>query len=255
MLHVVTYATHADGNFDNLINNHYGITITVVGWNTKWEGYSKKLKVILDYISSLDDMDIVIIIDGFDVYVNNYISIAEEYFKNCNCNILFSQNIDLDQWANSYFTKQIFSCKSPCSCINAGMYMGYVKSIKYLYKLVLTESTCKDDQRTINNFINDGKLQNTSIDTDKIVFENLTNINYINDSNAVFVSNPGTHSKTRVIRAVKEYSQFFFKEYIFISIMFFVFLKIYKKKIDIKIILIHLFITLLLYNTIDNSCT
>ena len=31
MIRVITYATHSSGNFDNLINNKYGIKIKVLG--------------------------------------------------------------------------------------------------------------------------------------------------------------------------------------------------------------------------------
>ena len=50
MIHVLTFATHAEGNFNNMINNKYGIKIKVLGWGKKWTGFRMKNEYIYNYI-------------------------------------------------------------------------------------------------------------------------------------------------------------------------------------------------------------
>ena len=66
MIQVVTYATHSQGMFEDLMNNSQGVEIKVLGWGKKWTGYNDKLKECYNYINELPDDDIIVIIDGFD---------------------------------------------------------------------------------------------------------------------------------------------------------------------------------------------
>ena len=35
---IVTYANKSEGMFEKLLNNEFGVSIKVLGWNKKWEG-------------------------------------------------------------------------------------------------------------------------------------------------------------------------------------------------------------------------
>ena len=50
LIYVLTYATHSFGNFDEMIENDYGVQFIILGWGKKWEGYMGKLKMIHDKI-------------------------------------------------------------------------------------------------------------------------------------------------------------------------------------------------------------
>ena len=91
MIYVLTYATHSFGNFDEMIDNDYGVQFVILGWGKKWEGYMGKLNMIYDYCKKLKENDIVIQLDGFDVWINNYLSEAIKYFKEKNYKVLFSK--------------------------------------------------------------------------------------------------------------------------------------------------------------------
>ena len=43
-LYFVTYATHDERMFKELVNNEYDIKINVLGWNKKWNGFNDKIK-------------------------------------------------------------------------------------------------------------------------------------------------------------------------------------------------------------------
>ena len=50
---IITYATHSEGLFDELINNKYNIPIIVLGYGTKWNSFIDKFKNVYKYIKEL----------------------------------------------------------------------------------------------------------------------------------------------------------------------------------------------------------
>lgn len=62
--YIVTYVTHSEGKFEELINNKYGVKIDVLGWGQKWNGYRDKSIGIIEYLKNTHDDEIVIYLDG-----------------------------------------------------------------------------------------------------------------------------------------------------------------------------------------------
>jgi hypothetical protein len=57
--------------FEELVNNEFGVPIKVLGWGTKWNGFSDKSKGLVEHLKTKnDDDDIVVFVDGFDSKVN-----------------------------------------------------------------------------------------------------------------------------------------------------------------------------------------
>ena len=82
-IEIITYATHNEGTFNELIKNKYNIPITVLGWGNKWKGFMDKLEQIYNYINKLSDDKIIIIIDGFDSKINSDLNtIYTRFYKN-----------------------------------------------------------------------------------------------------------------------------------------------------------------------------
>jgi hypothetical protein len=244
MIYVITYATHSEGNFENLINNKWNIHITVLGWGHKWNGFMTKISEYQKFISKLDDNDIVIVVDGFDVYIKNDLSVAIDYFRECNCEILFSKNVPIGP---SFITDQIFPPTKGMT-LNSGMFMGYVRSIKKLLTTSL-KMKCKDDQRNFIIIIKKELIKNVKIDTNCIVFKNVKSKECIDLSDSVFVSNPGLHSYKRMFKTIIDYGQFFIREYIIISIIF---VLLFCK--STKMIMIYILFTCNLLKNLDFSC-
>ena len=61
-IHIITYATHSEGSFENLINNEHNVPITVLGWNKPWKGFMDKFINVYKFIKTLPDDDIIIFI-------------------------------------------------------------------------------------------------------------------------------------------------------------------------------------------------
>ena len=202
-LEVVTYANKSFGLFEKLVNNEYGLPIKVLGWGTKWNGYSDKSKGLLEYIQTKNDDDIILFIDGFDSLVNKPIDDKLiEIFKQYDCGVLLSRDCE---GSGRFLTRYIFR-KCGDYTANAGMYMGYVK---YLKKLLSDEINlkCTDDQRNFNMLCN--KYNFIKIDSDEKILKNISPWEKNHETDAYFISFPGTLSMSRKIRAVKEYYQYF----------------------------------------------
>lgn len=215
MIQVVTYATHSQGMFEDLMNNSQDVEIKVLGWGKKWTGYNDKLKECYNYINELPDDDIIVIIDGFDSKIIKPLDEIEKRFLEMNCKVLFSIDPELSGKNNTL--KVFTSCKNN-KIINAGLYMGYVKYLKPILNDAL-EMKCKDDQRNINILCK--KYPYLTIDENEIIFSNKKNLN------ACILGFPGETSMSRHIRGFKEYSQFFIFEYL---ILMFIILSLYPNK-------------------------
>jgi len=196
-IEIVTYANKSQGMFEELVNNEFGVPIKVLGWGTKWNGFSDKSKGLVEHLKTKRDDDIVVFIDGFDSKVNrNPIDIVK-LFKQYDCKVLFSK-------ANNPGDFILGTCTNGLSA-NGGMYMGYVKELRQVLEEEL-DVQCQDDQLNFNNLCK--KHSFIKVDDRQIIFENMNQIGVDKDSTALFVSYPGKISFDRISRGFFEYTQF-----------------------------------------------
>lgn len=210
-MEIITYATESRGRFDSLVNNTFGVPVTVLGWGQTWNGFTDKFKGVLKHIENKKPDDIVVFLDGFDSEINRDPKEVVDIFKKMKCNILFSKNFE----AFGIFEKIHFGeCKSK-TIANTGMYMGYVETIRKILTDA-SEMTCKDDQVNINRLCR--HFDDLKLDVDEVIFKNLPGEN----ATAYFVSYPGTNSIERFTRGLSEYYQFvyFYISIILIALLF-----------------------------------
>ena len=131
---IITYATHSDGSFDELINNTYKIPIIVLGYGTKWNGFIDKFKNVYKYIKELPDEEIIVFIDGFDTRINQSYNIIKQRFLNLNSDIVLSKD---STPFGGYIAKKIFGTCKDNVIANSGLYMGYNKDIKKLLNHII----------------------------------------------------------------------------------------------------------------------
>tara|TARA_Y100000389_G_scaffold203874_1_gene253868 strand:+ start:470 stop:1222 length:753 start_codon:yes stop_codon:yes gene_type:complete len=206
MFEVVTYATHSQGMFDELVKDN---KVKVLGWGKKWNGFVDKYKGLYDYIKHKPDDMIIIFVDGFDTKINRDPKGAIELFKKRGYKLLFSRDA-VDDKLNIVFG----TCKDGIT-INTGLYMGYVKYLKHFLESMLKQK-CKDDQVIANN--NCKNFDFIDIDKENEIFFNSASITKyfvpINH-NAYFIGYPGggnfelkdIYKKGKY--ALKGYPQFF----------------------------------------------
>lgn len=163
---VVTYANKSQGMFKDLIDNEFGVPVKILGWGTKWNGFSDKYKAMTKYLETKNDTDIVIFLDGFDTKINKNPHEVTELFKKCDCKVLVSKDPEVP---GKLLTHMIFGKCGKKSTANSGLYMGYAKELKSVLDEALAEK-CEDDQTNINTVCQ--KSEFVKIDEDEKIFKN-----------------------------------------------------------------------------------
>ena len=252
--HVLTFATHKEGTFDDIINNKFNIPIKVLGYGQKWTGFRMKFDYVYNYIQDLNDNEIVFFIDGFDSYINGDLDVAVERFKNMNETVVFSLQNPISAIfpleLNKILVKNAFGSCHNGLIANSGLYVGYVKYLKIFLKEAVLQK-CNDDQRNLNTLCK--KYDFIKVDRDNKIFKNISNITELEKSNAIFVQFPGTPSFNRITRGIFEYIQFVLVYFILLFLIILIYIFMYVKK-PFYYYLITLIIYIYLLFTIDKSC-
>jgi len=172
---------------------YYGYDYKFLGEGDEWKGFGTKIQAYQNFIrnTSLNDNDILIIIDSRDIYVNRNSNDIGKVFKelykkrggdlNKNLKLIFSSEIGCCTPGINEVNKQKMkniALEHPNMkkvdgnyYLNSGMVIGYVKAFKELYlnlKIDLTD----DDQTKITNFWLDNNLDKIILDYDQVLFSN-----------------------------------------------------------------------------------
>ena len=252
--YVLTFATHNEGTFKDIINNKYNIPVKVLGYGEKWTGFRMKFEYVYNYIQNLNDNEIVFFLDGFDSYINGDLNVAVERFRKMNEKVVFSlQSKDSTIFPiklNEILVKNTFGECYDNLIANSGLYVGYVKYLKIILKDAIIQK-CNDDQRNVNTLCK--KYDFIKIDKNNQIFQNISNIKELNKSNSVFVQLPGIPSFNRITRGIFEYIQFIFKYIVLLFLIILILIFVYIKKPFYYYLVTLLIYFLLLFNA-DMSC-
>jgi predicted nucleic acid-binding Zn ribbon protein len=163
-LYVVTVATHNDYYLPYLKKTCeiYGSKLIVLGYGEKWKGFRWRQKIVLNYLKTLKNDDIVCFVDGFDVicirnlneFKNVFIKLTNKY----NSKIIVSEhkmiiNNDILSYLNYYFVKMYFDeCKK--ISLNAGSYVAYVKNLIEIFENInnISNNDEDDDQVILTKY-------------------------------------------------------------------------------------------------------
>ena len=213
-IRVLTYATHAEGQYLNLLKDaeKYSIDLVTLGWGEKWNGYYSKLKKIREKIKEYNVDDLIVVIDAFDTRINGgFEKLLKIWTSKFSSGIVFSKDVQLGYFPpaiENYTTNKIFGGKA-----NAGMYMGQVGDLSDLLgKASKLETECKGDDQCAFN-----RLSSLfTIDVDELIFKNVRSIDQrttiFSDYNSIFIGFPATPTPNRIRRAIIDYTPFFWKE-------------------------------------------
>lgn len=221
---IVTYATHNQGLYQDLVSNKYTKTITVLGFGTKWVNYREsKIRSMYNYLLKTKDYKrIVIFLDGFDSVLNKNPDLAIEEFKKLNCKILLSVNTK-DTLASKIFFDRVY----PNSCskhwkdkyiINTGMYMGYTDDLLKMYEVMLNSYPDVVEDQRLMNLCCEHLEDRIKLDKNEIIFQNVDWYDRKNVTiNSIFIQYPGSGAGNlwnRFKRVPGDYGMFFINEII-----------------------------------------
>lgn len=135
----------------------HSIHLEVIGLGKPYYGNGTKLLRMMDYVHKLDDNEIVMFVDGYDVIIAGQKEKILEKFLNMNIPFLMSAE-------RNCFPLTELAAEYPDSptihrYINTGSFIGYVKNIKqWLLKLQPIDVTVCDQQQTTLHYLNREKL-------------------------------------------------------------------------------------------------
>lgn len=218
---LIIYATHSFGTYETLIQHP---DVICLGFGTKWQGFIHKSKVISEYLEQLPDDEIVAVIDGFDTYIKQTEGLEDAFVKQ-NCRVLASLNVSVR--FPTFVAKRIFSECTPNRTVNSGMMMGYVNEMRQVYHHI-RNGPSEDDQRNLNLACT--QLPYLKIDTQCIIFQNCRTITDVQQSTAYICQMPGTLSVQRVLRGLREYSNYFIPEILLLLYLLFCYHVVYGPK-------------------------
>jgi hypothetical protein len=182
---VITYATHSERMFPQLMNNDY--PIKVLGFGVKWESFITKIKGVLSYVKTKSPDDIVVCIDAFDVAINGDPSKAEQMFKDMDCGFLVS--LDIEQPLINMGEVRFGTCLNGKTA-NMGLWMGYVKYIIPILEDII-KLPCNDDQINFNTVCSSSNhSDHIKMDMERQIFHNTQNKELVTDS--IFIGYPGS---------------------------------------------------------------
>jgi hypothetical protein len=175
--------------------------LVILGYNNEWLGFQMRYKLVLEYTRLLEDDDIIVFIDAYDI-------LPTKNFKNLTKKFLEFQKKEQDVklivgfckgggfsieelWANYYFGN--VNGKR----INAGNYLGYVKNVRTILSEILQifPDLTLDDQVTLTKYANINKKCGIYIDTKFDFFyiggNALTQITLCENKESCFIHSPG----------------------------------------------------------------
>lgn len=213
---LVTVTTHSDGYFPWLIQSceRHNAHLEILGWGQKWQGFSWRLTMMIDYLKSLDKNEIVCFIDAYDVILLKPLSKIEERFikihKETKCKMIVAYEHH-DSLLNYVAANLTFGrCKG--QNVNAGTYVGFandlIDTLEQIYKL--NPKFNSDDQELLVKYCK-AFPQKIYIDVDKTLFytfidtfgfstQNL--LKNISEKDSCILHAPGTTNITNAINTL-----------------------------------------------------
>jgi hypothetical protein len=152
MIHYVCIATDSRLYFPYL--KQLLPELVVLGTGIELKGFIMKLNLLVKYLETLNEDDVVCYIDAYNVLPTKNIVKLEEQF------IQFSKEnpeVKMITGGEEVFYVQdiINSIVLHCPCINSGTYIGYSKNILYILKSILNFPNIYDDQIELARYAKD----------------------------------------------------------------------------------------------------
>jgi hypothetical protein len=179
----ITFITYSNYQYKTLVEKSYekfDITPIVLAKGIKSWNWMCKVKPVYDYISTLEDEDIIISTDANDIVLAKSPNGLLDTFKNFNCEILFcntNANWPPDSDCNS-FEEKVYG-NSFHNHLSAGAYIGKVFFVKKILKEIIEAHDKGESWTTYKNKFDDQLswrymhmkyYPKIRVDTSKVIF-------------------------------------------------------------------------------------
>jgi hypothetical protein len=152
--------------------NNIGSGITWNGGDMSNPGGGQKINLMKNQLQYYDDNDIILFVDGYDVFLINNLEEIKNRFVG-RCNILFAAEVSC--WPDESIASMFdFNTQTKYKYLNSGCYIGYVKDLKRLMSDDIADSD--DDQlyfqkKYLDNVANPVDGYTIEIDIENYIFQ------------------------------------------------------------------------------------
>lgn len=163
-LYAISVATHNEGYYDAFVEScrRNEIELVILGYGQPWQGFAWRFLLMKNYLERLNNEDIVIFLDAYDMIATQHASIIQERFLQFQTPVLFStENVLRKDFLTHYIRKGVFG-HCPKADISGGAYMGHVYALKQMYTYICQKYDCSsktfsqlDDQKILTSLCND----------------------------------------------------------------------------------------------------
>lgn len=133
-LRVITFTDKPLGNDNKLIQScaSKGIKLEIISPEGDWIVNAQKIKLLHDFINSIDNNDLLLIVDAFDVIINANPEEIISIFNELETDILFSAEANFyfrNSKLKNYYQKNYPQSDTIYRYLNSGTFIGYRDSI------------------------------------------------------------------------------------------------------------------------------
>ena len=135
-----------------------GGELIILGYGEEWKGFSWRQRLIVDYLKSLKQSDIVCFVDGYDVIcLRNLNELKNEFLRlkqKHKCKIVVGNEYYEYNLHKKFRESQFGLCKN--EGLNAGFYIGYANDLLYIINSIYSQSNDDkaDDQKSMVDYCN-----------------------------------------------------------------------------------------------------
>lgn len=165
MVKLVTVATHSEAYMPWLLESckKHRTEITILGWQEKWQGFRWRYELMLEFLKSVDDDELICFIDSYDVILLKPLEELEIYYNKIGREIVISSENVVSGVIETLFGEMKNNFFSLCDNkrLNAGLYMARCKYLKPILIDILQNYNKAeyygDDQIMITKHCNNNK--------------------------------------------------------------------------------------------------
>lgn len=152
---VVTVASDSQRYFPYLVEscNRNSCQLVVLGWGEKWKGFSWKIELMKEFLSTQSDEEILCFVDAYDVILLQHHDTILNNFKKAvgarNDLVLVSEDRSTKTSTTFSVFNKLFFKMCGGAYINSGTYMGHVKALRTMLSYVsnMMANVAENDQR------------------------------------------------------------------------------------------------------------
>ncbi len=151
-MRVVTVATKSAGYFPYLLAScqRFNVQLDVLGWGTQWQGFNHRLHLMQEFLDTLDDDEVVLFIDAYDVVlIRDPAQMEIEYRQRGATKVAIAVE-NMNALSDAVYNYLIFG-RCTGKALNAGTYMGTVRLVRAMLSVVDSKDKSGDDQRAITD--------------------------------------------------------------------------------------------------------